>query len=161
MTYTPHKPRPFVGIAAIGSNRVIGNRGRLPWHLPEDFKHFKNTTMGGVLVMGRISYEEIGRPLPGRDTVVLSRSGGNLPGVTVVSDIMSTPALFPGKTLFLAGGALVYKEFLHLCSELILTHVNLAPEGDAFFPDYSGLFDDGEEFFRSEAFTIRRHRRLP
>lgn len=160
MTPTTSSSRPFIGIAALGTNRVIGNLGRLPWRLPEDFKHFKATTMGGVLIMGRVSYEEIGRPLPGRDTVVLSRHATAIPGVTVVRDLMEVPGLFPDRKLFLAGGAQVYTEHLHRCGELILTHVNLAPEGDAYFPDYSGLFDRGEELSRTEAFTICRHRRI-
>ncbi len=155
----PGAPRSLIGIAALARNRVIGLRGRLPWRLPEDFKHFKATTMGGVLVMGRVSYEEIGRPLPGRETVVLSRSSADIPGVTVVRDFDEVWSLFPEKQLFLAGGAQLYAQALPRCTELILTHVNLTPEGDAFFPEYESLFDAGEVISSNEQFTIMRHAR--
>ena len=155
----PGTPRVLIGIAALARNRVIGLRGRLPWRLPEDFKHFKATTMGGVLIMGRVSFEEIGRPLPGRETVVISRTAGEIPGVTVVRDFAQIWDLFPEKPLFLAGGAQLYAQALPLCAQLILTHVNLEPEGDAFFPDYEHLFDAGEVLAQTEQFTIRRHAR--
>lgn len=153
------EPRPLIGIAALASNRVIGADGKLPWRLPEDFKRFKATTMGGVLIMGRVSYAEIGRPLPGRDIVVLSRTVESIPGVTVIRDPKDVRDLFPGKPLFLAGGATVYRDHLALCDELILTHVKSAYAGDAFFPDWKPLFDDGEIIAETPDFTIRRHRR--
>lgn len=158
---TPFAPRPLTGIAALARNRVIGLGNALPWHLPADFRHFKATTLGGVLVMGRATYESIGRPLPGRETVVLSRTAAAIPGVTVARDWSGVWNLFPEKRLFLAGGARLYAQALPWCHELILTHVNLAPEGDAFFPDYSGLFDAGEILSETPEFVIRRHRRLP
>jgi dihydrofolate reductase len=158
---TPSAPRPLIGIAALARNRVIGKGNTLPWHLPADFKHFKATTLGGVLVMGRATYESIGRPLPGRETVVLSRTVTAIPGVTMARDWSEVWSLFPDKTLFLAGGAQLYAQALPMCSELILTHVNLEPEGDAFFPEYSDLFDSGEVLAEATEFTIRRHRRLP
>ena len=154
-------PRPMTGIAALATNRVIGNGNALPWHLPEDFRHFKATTTGGVLVMGRLTFESIGRPLPGRETVVLSRKGEAIPGVTVVRDWDAVWPLFPDKPLFLAGGAQLYADGLRFCDELLLTHVNLAPPGDAFFPEYRDRFDAGEILFETPAFIIRRHRRLP
>ena len=153
-------PRPLTGIAALARNRAIGLRNTLPWHLPADFRHFKATTLGGVLVMGRATYESIGRPLPGRETVVLSRTAGAIPGVTVARDWDEVWKLFPDKKLFLAGGAQLYAQALPWCSELILTHVNLEPEGDAFFPDWSGLFDAGEIILECAEFTVRRHTRL-
>ena len=155
----PGAPRALTGIAALAKNRVIGLRNTLPWHLPEDFRHFKATTLGGVLVMGRATYESIGRPLPGRETVVLSRTVGAIPGVTVARDWDAVWELFPDKKLFLAGGAQLYAQALPMCSELILTHVDLEPEGDAFFPPYEQLFDAGEVLAKTERFTIRRHLR--
>ena len=74
--------RPLIAIAAVARNRGIGLNNKLPWRIPEDFAFFKATTMGQVLLMGRKTYESIGRPLPGRTTVVLSRSGFSAPGVT-------------------------------------------------------------------------------
>jgi dihydrofolate reductase len=152
--------RPLTGIAALARNRVIGRNGKLPWRLPEDFKHFKATTMGGALIMGRVSYEEIGRPLPGRETIVLSGTATEIPGVSIVRNWAEIEALFPEKKLFLAGGAQLYEQGLLMCNELILTHVNLEPDGDAFFPPYRDYFDDGEVLSETAEFTIRRHRRL-
>jgi dihydrofolate reductase len=128
-------PRPTLSaIVAMSANRVIGRDGTLPWHFPEDLKFFKRTTLGGVLVMGRRTYESIGRPLPGRTTIVLSRSGFSSPGVTTVTDWEALRSIEPGKTLFLAGGAQLYAEGLPACTELLLTHVDQEPEADTFFP---------------------------
>lgn len=151
----------MTGIAALATNRVIGRGNALPWRLPEDFRHFKATTLGGVLVMGRATYESIGRPLPGRETVVLSRTVEAIPGVVVARGWDAVWPLFPEKKLFLAGGAKLYAEALPLCDELILTHVKSEPEGDAFFPEYRTLFDDGEILAETPEFTIRRHGRRP
>lgn len=156
--------RPLVAIAAVGRNRALGKDNRLPWRIPEDFAFFKATTMGHVLVMGRKTYESIGRPLPGRTTVVLSRSGFAAPGVTVIPGWEALRALEPGRTLFLAGGAQLYAEALPACSELLLTHVDLEPEADAFFPDWTKRFDSGETLRHGPGFVIRRHlplRRAP
>lgn len=165
MTYVPPQPakgapRALIGIAALSPSRVIGAGGRLPWRLPEDFKHFKATTMGGVLVMGRVSYAEIGRPLPGRETVVMSRTTQALPGVTVIRDWSELWSLFPDRTLFLAGGAKLYAQGLPLCAELILTHVKNDYTGDAHFPDWRPWFDNGEILGETADFTLRRHRRI-
>ena len=153
--------RPLIAIAAVARNRGIGKGNRLPWHIPEDFAFFKATTMGHVLVMGRLTYASIGRPLPGRTTVVLSRTGFGAPGVTTVPGWEGLRGIEPGKTLFLAGGAQLYAEALPWCQKLLLTHVDLEPEADAFFPDWKGLFDEGEVLKSGEGYVIRRHRRLP
>jgi len=149
--------RPLVAIAAVGRNRALGKDNRLPWRIPEDFAFFKATTMGHVLVMGRRTYESIGRPLPGRTTVVLSRSGFSAPGITVVGGWEDLGDIAPDRTLFLAGGAQLYAEALSRCSELLLTHVDLEPEADAFFPDWTKWFDSGEPVRHGPGFVIRRH----
>ena len=113
--------RPLIAIAAVARNRGIGLNNKLPWRIPEDFAFFKSTTMGQVLLMGRKTYESIGRPLPGRTTVVLSRSGFTAPGVIVAKDWQEAALVEPTKTLFLAGGAALYAEALPWCAELILT----------------------------------------
>ena len=77
----------FKAIAAMSENRVIGADGRIPWHLPEDFRWFKQTTLGHILVMGRKTFESIGRPLPGRQTLILSRQGFSAPGTVTVADL--------------------------------------------------------------------------
>ncbi|MFM7397831.1 MAG: dihydrofolate reductase [Verrucomicrobiota bacterium] len=152
--------RPLIAIAAVARNRGIGLANRLPWRIPEDFAFFKATTMGHVLLMGRKTYESIGRPLPGRTTVVLSRSGFTAPGVTVAKDWQEAAAVAPDRKLFLAGGAALYAEALPWCSELILTHVQLEPEADAFFPDWRGVFDEGAVLETHPTCTMRRHLRL-
>ncbi len=153
--------RPLISIAAVARNRGIGLANKLPWRLPEDFAFFKATTMGQILLMGRKTYESIGRPLPGRTTVVLSRSGFTAPGVVTASSWEEAAQVEPGKTLFLAGGAALYAEALPWCSELILTHVPLEPTADAFFPDWSGLFDAGTPLQQHPTCEMRRHLPLP
>lgn len=149
--------RPLIAIAAVGRNRALGKDNRLPWRIPEDFAFFKATTMGHALVMGRKTYESIGRPLPGRVTIVLSRKGFAAPGVETVAGWEDLRLRHPGRTLFLAGGAELYAEALPWCSELLLTHVDLAPEADAFFPDWTIGFDSGEVLRHGPGFVIRRH----
>ena len=97
----------FKAIAAMAENRVIGNQGDIPWHLPEDFKWFKKTTMGQILVMGRKTYESIGRPLPGRETFVLSRTARDIPKVHNFTDLAELDHLNTDKTIWIAGGARV------------------------------------------------------
>src|SRR5213594_602696 len=120
----------------MSENRVIGAGGQIPWHLPEDFKWFKKMTTGNVIVMGRKTFESIGKPLPNRTTIVLTRSGSSIPGVRTISSFAEVEALaseFPGLQIFICGGARVYEQMLPLCSDLYLTLVKRTVEGDAFF----------------------------
>ena len=135
----------FKAIAAMAENRVIGRGNAIPWHLPEDFKWFKRTTMGHILVMGRKTYESIGRPLPGRETVVLSRTQHNIPGVQT----METE-----KTLWIAGGSEIYRQMLPLCDELYLTRVHRTVEGDTFFPEFEDRFYLADKILENTEFTI-------
>src|SRR5574341_806719 len=100
-------PKYFKAIAAMSLNREIGAGNRIPWHLPEDFKWFKRLTTGNVIVMGRKTFESIGRPLPDRITVVLTRSPEPIPGVQTISDLQrldpAAPA-FVGRQIFICGG---------------------------------------------------------
>src|ERR1043166_7241388 len=96
-------------------NRVIGAGNRIPWHLPEDFKWFKQMTTGQVIVMGRKTFESIGRPLPNRETIVLSRGPFNHPGVRTIRSLEELPALASGREVFICGGAQVYAQALPLC----------------------------------------------
>ena len=138
-------------------NRVIGAHNRIPWHLPDDFKWFKKTTTGHVLVMGRKTFESIGRPLPNRLTVVLSRTAQSIPGVEIVSDLNHLdPALpqFDGRTLFICGGAEIYRQALPRCSDLYLTLVKRHVEGDTFFPPFEEMFQLGEKVMETAEFDI-------
>src|SRR5262245_47106360 len=99
-------------IAAMSLNRVIGAGNKIPWHLPEDFKWFKQMTTGNVIVMGRKTFESIGKPLPNRTTIVLTRSGAPISGVRTVSsfaEIESLASEFPERQIFICGGAQVYE----------------------------------------------------
>ena len=149
--------RPLIAIAAVARNRGIGIENKLPWRIAEDFAFFKNTTMGQVLVMGRKTYESIGRPLPGRTTIVLSRTGFSAPGVLTAKNWDEVAQLAPDKTLFLAGGAALYEEALPWCTELLLTHVDLEPKADAFFPDWTSHFDTGQVLEKHAQCEMRRH----
>jgi dihydrofolate reductase len=136
--------RPYKAIAAMSLNRVIGADGKIPWHLPEDFKWFKQTTSGHVIVMGRKTFESLGRPLPNRTTIVVSRSGANFPGVQTVSDLASLEAAVSGlgaRDIFICGGARLYQEALPHCSDLYLTLVKQVVKGDTFFPPFEDRFE--------------------
>jgi dihydrofolate reductase len=150
---------PLIAIAAMARNRVIGDRGRIPWHLPEDFRWFKQVTMGHVLVMGRKTFESIGRPLPGRDILVLSRSAFSHPGVRTIADLQAVRALAAQRRVFICGGAQVYAQALPWCSELYLTLVKRVVEGDAFFPPFENDFELAEEIRDTPEFQILRYRR--
>lgn len=126
-------------IAAVAENGVIGNAGAIPWHLPDDFAHFKATTLGQVLVMGRATYESIGRPLPGRTTIVLTRDPAwRADGVTIAASLDEALALardLPGDT-FVAGGAQIYAAALPYADTQIISEVHLSPEGDTCYPAF-------------------------
>lgn len=130
----------YKAIAAMSENRVIGNAGDIPWHLPDDFKWFKQKTMGGVLVMGRKTFEAIGRPLPGRETYVLSRQPREIPGAHSFTDLAMLDHLQTDKTIWIAGGGEVYEQLLDKTDEIFLTRVHRTVEGDAFFPKFEERF---------------------
>ena len=144
----------------MSENRVIGQGNHIPWHLPEDFQWFKRTTMGHVLVMGRRTFQSIGRPLPGRETIVLSRTGFSDPRVRTITGLGELPGLVGERQVFVCGGAEVYRQALPHCSELYLTHVKRVVDGDVFFPPFEHLFERVEEVMDREAFRILRYRNL-
>ena len=144
----------FKAIAAMSLNRVIGRGAEIPWHLPEDFKWFKETTMGGVLVMGRRTFESIGRPLPGRETVVLSRSGFAHDKVRTVGSLDELDPEDETRPMFIVGGAQVYEQALPRCSDLLLTIVKREVDGDVFFPKFEDRFTERETLREEEEFRI-------
>jgi dihydrofolate reductase len=148
--------RPFKAIAAMSLNRVIGNGNKIPWHLPEDFKWFKKMTTGHVIVMGRKTFESIGRPLPNRTTIVLTRSAFAFPGIRTCSsldELIADPEL-ANREVFICGGAEIYKQALPLCSDLYLTLVNRTVEGDTFFPEFENEFILKEQIQENPEFRI-------
>ncbi|MGY2053190.1 dihydrofolate reductase [Methylobacterium sp. JK268] len=132
-------------IAAIARNRVIGRDNALAWRLRSDLKRFRALTMGRPVVMGRKTWDSIGRPLPGRRVIVLTRDPGwTAPGVETAAGWPAVLALTRGETeVMVAGGAQVYAQTLPLADRLQLTLVEAAPEGDALFPEIPpGAFDE-------------------
>jgi dihydrofolate reductase len=133
---------PVAMIAAVASNGVIGNDNTIPWRLPSDFAHFKRMTMGKPLIMGRKTFESIGKPLPGRTNIVVSGTAGYQPdGVLVLADLEA--ALARAQTIaahdnaaevMVGGGGAIYAEAMPLADRLYISHVELAPAGDAYFP---------------------------
>jgi len=151
--------KPFHALAAMSLNRVIGAGNQIPWHLPEDFKWFKATTTGHVIVMGRKTFESIGKPLPNRTTIVLSHSAWSHPGVQTVHSLDELPALVAGRRAFICGGAQIYEQALPLCSDLFLTLVNReVAGGDAFFPPFEDKFELAEELRNTPEFKILHYR---
>ena len=126
-------------IAAMAENRVIGRDGKIPWDLPEDREHFKRLTMGHVIVMGRRTYEEIGRPLSGRITYVVSSKwkvgGKNCHIVKSLTEaITHARETYPQKKIFLCGGERIYNEGMALAAEIYLTVLKEEVAGDTYFP---------------------------
>ena len=145
---------PFKAIAAMSENRVIGRGNEIPWHIPEDFKWFKETTMGHVLVMGRRTFESIGKALPGRETMVLTRGDFSHPDVTVIRSLDEVMPSLEGRDCFIAGGAQVYEQALPRCSDLFLTLVKREVEGDVFFPEFENYFKKVEVLREEAEFRI-------
>jgi len=148
----------FKAIAAMSLNRVIGAGNKIPWHLPEDFKWFKQTTTGHVIVMGRKTFESIGKPLPNRETIVLSRSQFQFPGVKTIRSLDELKSLAGDRQIFICGGAQIYAQALPLCSDLYLTLVKREVEGDTFFPPFEERFELVEEIHDAPEFKILHYR---
>jgi dihydrofolate reductase len=137
----------LTAIAAVARNGVIGARGAMPWHVPEDFRRFKRVTMGGVLIMGRATFDAVGE-LPGRQTIVITRSprllglvsetnsDGNGVDVSYVSSLAQALLLAngTGRQVFIAGGAQIYRLAWPQLTRLDITEIDAEPAGDAFFP---------------------------
>lgn len=149
-------------VAAVAKNGVIGNGPDIPWKIPGEQAEFKKLTMGHVLVMGRTTYESIGRPLPGRTTIVLTRDRSwSAEGVLVAHtflDALDKAASYDGEVI-VVGGAQVYAEAMPLASEQIISEVPLEPEGDVFYPDFDRhqwLESDREYFDGYERVWLER-----
>lgn len=149
-------------VAAVARNRVIGTEGRLPWSLPEDLRRFRQITIGGVVIMGRATYDSIGRALPGRRNIVLSRNRRFVvdDGTVVhsVPDAIERAAAMPESRtsgIYVIGGARIYEQFLTHATSIELTIVDACPAGDTRFPVLAAAswlctrheFRDGEPSF--------------
>ncbi len=145
-------------IAAMAENRVIGAAGDIPWRLPEDWRFFKQTTLGHAIVMGRKTYESLGKPLPGRRNIVLSRTMEAVPGVAVVRNVEELKKLgIPDEEIFVIGGAEIYRLLLPECDTLLITHVPRVVEGDTFFPAFEKEFESQEILLETSEFVARKY----
>lgn len=121
-------------IVACSENGVIGRDGQMPWHLPRDLRHFRATTWGGAVLMGRRTHEDIGRALPGRENIVLSRRPLLLPGVRVAASLEEALRLAGPREVFIIGGGELYRQTLARARRLHLTRVHAEVAGDTHFP---------------------------
>ena len=143
-------------IVAIASNNTIGSANSMPWHLPEDFRHFKQVTMGKAVIMGRKTYESIGRPLPGRRNIVITRNTAlRIEGCEMASSLDEAIALCnPAEENFIIGGGEIYRQAMPLADKLYITHIAAEFEGDTRFPTIGSEWQEiaREEFPRGEKF---------
>jgi dihydrofolate reductase len=133
-----HHPSRLSLIVAMAKNRVIGAKGRIPWHLPDELRLFRTLTMGHHMIMGRRTWESIGRALPGRTTVVVSRQPGyRAAGAIVAPSLDEAIAACGGeREIFVIGGAEIFAEALARADRIYLTTVDAAPEGDTYMPEF-------------------------
>lgn len=124
-------------IAAMGRNRVIGSQGGIPWHLPQDLRRFRALTLGQTLIMGRRTFESIGRPLPDRTTIVLTRQAAYQAAGCLTAGSLDRALLLarPATVVFICGGGTVYRQTLPLADRIYLTEIDCDVAGDTFFPD--------------------------
>ena len=150
----------LIAIVGMASNRVIGKNGTLPWHLPEDLKFLKKTTMGHPILMGRKTFESIGKPLPGRQNIVLSSTLPPREGVDVIRNFGELAQVCePSQTVFLIGGAQLFDTLLPQCDGLYLTWIEHPYEGDTWFPEFEDLFEAPEIIGSGEGMEFRYYKR--
>lgn len=152
-------------IAAMAENRVIGKDGAMPWHLADDLARFRVITTGHPVIMGRKTFESLGRPLPGRQNIVLTRRKGYTPEGVIVARTLDEALELAGaaREVFICGGGEVYREALPLAGRILLTVIHCDYEGDTVFPEIPGDFQEterisgeGEPFHEFVTFVRRR-----
>ncbi len=146
-------------VVAMTPQRIIGKDGSMPWHLPEDLKLFRKLTTGHPILMGRKTFESIGRPLPNRQNIVLTHQKDWKPkGVTVIHqlDELAQLELIDNKVMLIGGGQL-YRLLLEQCDELYISELHAEYEGDTSFPEYKHLFSHVERVSEFDAFTLFRY----
>lgn len=130
-------PRVYL-VAAVAANGIIGRDGKLPWHIPEELKHFKRLTLGHPVIMGRRTWESLKGPLPGRENIVVTGTRGyEAPGAAVAQSLEAALALCAGEPLaFVIGGSRLFEESLPIAAGLVLTEIHRDFPGDTWFPQY-------------------------
>jgi dihydrofolate reductase len=143
-------------VVAMTPGRVIGRAGQIPWRFAEDLKWFKRVTYGQTVLMGRKTFESIGRPLPGRTNLVVSRTAG-FAGVEMIRSLDDLdPCQYP-QEVFVIGGAEIYERLVPLCDELFITHIRQEFDGDTFFPSFEDRFVLAETLLERPEFEIVRY----
>ena len=133
----PNMHKSITLIAAMGKNRAIGMKGRMPWHIPAELQHFKKATMGKTIVMGRKTWQAIGRPLPGRQNIVVSRNPDfQAKGVDVATSLEDAAAKSESDEVMIIGGGQLYTLALPLAKRMVLTLIDIEPEADTWFPKW-------------------------
>ncbi len=145
-------------IVAMSRNRVIGANGTIPWHLPEDLRWFKERTMGAALLMGRKTYDSIGRPLPGRRTYVVSRTA-EIAGVEMIRDLATFEWNSDETPLYIVGGSEIYAQMLPRCADIYLTQLKTDAEGDTYMPLFEFDFPNVSIIRETETFQILHYTR--
>ncbi len=144
-------------IVAMSENRAIAHEGKLPWHLPLEYRWFKYKTMGSAMIMGRKTFEAIGKPLPGRSSYVLSRQASQLPGAQLHSEIDPLlAALPPDRPAWVVGGAEIYRQFFPLCTFLYLSRIKRNTPGDVFLPAFEDAYTLDQAIYESDDFRVER-----
>lgn len=133
---------PVYHVVAAAQNGVIGKDNKLPWHFSADLKFFKNLTTGHTLVMGRKTFESIGRPLPNRQNIVISRKTAQIPGAEAVHSIEAALKAAKHEKIFIIGGGEIFKQTLDLVEGIYLTLIHQDFEGDAFYPGVPAGFKE-------------------
>lgn len=155
----------FIIIVAIAKNGVIGRKGKLPWHIPSDLKHFKKTTMNHPIIMGRKTFDSIGRPLPGRDNLILTRdTSWNFPGCITIHSLQAALNISAKyDKVFIIGGGDIFKATLPIIDTIIVTSLEREVEGDVMFPNIDPkLFRQVEITHHNieEPYSIIRYERI-
>jgi dihydrofolate reductase len=153
------RTRLMIAIAAMTASRVIGQRGKIPWRIPGEQKWFKEMTFGHPVLMGSRTFESIGRPLPGRQNLVVSRTR-SWPGVEMVRELSQFDPHQYSPEVFVIGGAEIYAQLLDRCSELLITRVKNEYDGDAYFPEFESRFRLIEQLLETADYVIERWRKV-
>jgi dihydrofolate reductase len=141
----------------MSENRAIAFEGKMPWHLPLEYRWFKHKTMGSAMIMGRKTCEAIGRTLPGRVTHVLSRHAGECLGATCHADVDQLVANLPAdQPAWVVGGAEIYRQLLPRCTYLYLSHIKKITPGDVFFPPFEDQFALDQVIHENDDFRVER-----
>jgi dihydrofolate reductase len=156
------KTKVSIIVAVAGSKRVIGKEGNMPWNIPEELKRFKEITLGHPIIMGRKTHESIGKALPGRTNIIITRDPAYTTAGCIVVDSLEKALqhakLVPGNDeIFVIGGGEIYKQALPIADKLYLTVIHQEIEGDTFFPDYSefkNVIKESDEY-ESDGFKYR------